>query len=199
MSALRQLKEHLKPGQVYRRADMAKWSNAVDRHLKLLVEEGTLNKVSPGVYSYPKKVSFGQVPPDDEKLVSSFLKSDDFLLVSPNAYNGLGVGTTQLYTERVVYNRKRHGKFTLAGRVYDFRMKPYFPKVLSKEFLLVDLVNNIDKLAEHKNTVLGNVSELCTSLNTNALLKMAEQYGLVRTRKFFEQTLKTAGADLVSA
>ena len=199
MSALRQLKKHLKPGQVYRRAELAKWSNAVDRHLKQLVEEGTLNKVSPGVYSYPKNVSFGQVPPDDEKLVSSFLKSDDFLLVSPNSYNGLGVGTTQLYTEQVVYNRKRHGKFTLAGRVYDFRMKPYFPKVLSREFLLVDLVNNVDKLAEHKKTVLDNVSELCSSLNTSVLLKMAEQYGLVRTKKFFEHTLKTAGASLVSA
>jgi len=117
----------------------------------------------------------------------------------PNAYNGLGVGTTQLYPEQVVYNRKRHGKFTLAGRVYDFRMKPYFPKALSREFFLVDLVNNVDKLAEHKKTVLDNVSELCTSLNTNALLKMAKQYGLVRTRKFFEQTLKTAGADLVRA
>lgn len=81
---------------------MAKWSYAVDRHLKLLVEEGTLKKVLPGVYSYPKKVSFGQVPPDDENLVSSFLKSNDCLSVNPNAHNGLGVGTMQLYTEQVV-------------------------------------------------------------------------------------------------
>ena len=51
-------------------------------------------------------------------------------------------------------------------------MKPYFPKALPRKFLLVDLVNNMDKLAEHKNTVLGNVGDLCTSLNTNALLKM---------------------------
>jgi hypothetical protein len=37
-----------------------------------------------------------------------------FLLTSPNAYNTLGVGTTQLYDKTVVYNHKRHGHFMLA-------------------------------------------------------------------------------------
>ncbi len=37
------------------------------------------------------------------------------LLASPNAYNSLGVGTTQLYDKTVVYNHKRHGEFH-AGR-----------------------------------------------------------------------------------
>ena len=189
MSALNQVKRHLKPGQVYRRADVARWSNAVDRHLKELVEEGTLNKVSPGVYSYPKTASFGRVPPEDKKLVKAFLKSDDFLLLSPNAYNALGVGTSQLYNEQIVYNRKRHGKFRLAGRVYDFRMKPYFPKALTKEFLLVDLVNNVNHLAEHQESVLRKVREVSASLNPRKLLKAAEVYGSVRAKKLFKREL----------
>ena len=126
----------------------ASGEGASGRHLKQLVEDGTLKKVSSGIYSYQKKASFGRVPAEDSTLVKAFLKSDDFLLVNPNAYNALGVGTTQLYNEQVVYNRKRHGKFTLDGRVFDFRVKPYFPKALSKEFLLVDLVNNVKYLAE---------------------------------------------------
>ncbi|RYG31935.1 hypothetical protein EON81_21775, partial [bacterium] len=36
-----------------------------------------------------------------------------FLVTSPNAYNTLGVGTTQLYNKKTVYNHKRHGNFTL--------------------------------------------------------------------------------------
>lgn len=72
-------------------------------------------------------------------------------MVSPNAYNSLGVGTTQLYDKTVVYNHKRHGTFSLGGRNFEFRMKPTFPKALSKEFLLVDLVNNLDRLAERRN------------------------------------------------
>src|SRR3984893_17405908 len=126
MTKLDALKKHLRPGQVYRREDLARWSNAVDRHLKQLVKDGTLTKLSGGLYAYPKETDFGKAPPDDRTLVKTFLKDDRFLLASPNAYNRLGVGTTQLYDKTVVYNHKRHGTFTLGGRTFEFRMKPTF-------------------------------------------------------------------------
>lgn len=185
MFALDELKQHLKPGQVYRRVDLAQWSNAVDRHLRLLVKDGTLQKVSQGVYAYPKKTSFGKAAPEDYKLVEAFLKTDDFLLFSSNAYNALGVGTTQLYNEQVVYNRKRHGKFKLGNRIFNFQMKPYFPKEVSKEFLLVDLVNNVNKLAEEHDVVLERVSHVAANMNSSSLKKDAQLYGGVRARKLF--------------
>ena len=69
------------------------------------------------------------------------------------------VGTTQLYDKTVVYNHKRHGNFSLGGRKFDFRVKPSLPRTLSREFLLVDLVNNLDRLAESKKEVLARVKE----------------------------------------
>lgn len=190
MSAkLNELKKHLRPGQVYRRADLLAWSNAVDRHLKQLVEDGTLTKLSQGVYLYPKKTAFGEAPADDEKLVEAFLKDHRFLLTSPNAYNALGLGTTQLYNETVVYNHKRHGRFKLGGRFFDFRVKPYFPKTLSKEYLLVDLVNNLDRLAENTDRLLQRVREKLATMDTRNLARMAREYGNVRTRKFFDNAL----------
>lgn len=185
MTALARLKSHLRPGQVYRRADLACWSNAVDRHLRQLVETGALQKVAPGLYACPKKTSFGRVTPEDEKLVQAFLKSDDFLLFSPNAYNALGVGTTQLYNRQVVYNRKRHGQFTLGSRVYDFQIKPYFPKTVSEVFLLVDLVNNLERLAESEQEVLARVKVVAARLDNASLLRAANRYGGVRARKLF--------------
>ena len=113
MAALNELKKKLRPGQVYRRADLARWSNAVDRHLRELVEEGRLVKVSGGLYRTPKKTRFGEAPADPAKLIERFLKDDRFLLVSPNAYNALGVGATQLYNETTVYNAKRRGRLEL--------------------------------------------------------------------------------------
>src|SRR5690348_17174695 len=154
MTGLQALKKHLRPGQVYRREDLAQWSNAVDRHLKQLQEDGTLTKLAPGLYSFPKETVFGKSPAADEELVETFLRDHRFLLASPNAYNSLGVGTTQLYNKTVVYNHKRHGEYALGGRKFEFRMKPAFPKKLTREFLLVDLVNNLDRLAESKNEVL---------------------------------------------
>jgi hypothetical protein len=189
MTKLQEFKKHLRPGQVYRREVLAQWSNAVDRHLKQLVTEGTLTKLAPGLYLYPKETVFGKAPADDRKLVGTFLKDHRFLLASPNAYNNLGVGTTQLYNRTVVYNHKRHGDFSLGGRVFEFRVKPSFPNTLSREFLLVDLVNNLDRLAESKTEVLARVKERAPSFDVPRLQRAARNYGTVRTKKFFSQAL----------
>jgi hypothetical protein len=189
MTKLEEFKKHLKPGRVYRRAELAQWSNAVDRHLKRLVSDGTLRKLAGGLYLYPKATVFGKAPAEDDKLVRSFLKGDSFLLASPNAYNGLGAGTTQLYDKTVVYNRKRHGEIELGGRRFDFRVRP-FPKRLTSEFLLVDLVNNVDRLAESKHEVLARVKERAANYKPARLQKAAREYGNVRTQKFFANALK---------
>ncbi|MGA8616730.1 MAG: hypothetical protein WB760_34540 [Xanthobacteraceae bacterium] len=189
MTKAQELKRHLRPGQVYRREDLARWSNAVDRHLKQLVGDGTLTKLAGGLYLYPKETAFGKAPPEDDKLVGTFLKDDRFLLASPNAYNSLGVGTTQLYDKTVVYNHKRHGGFVLGGRKFDFRMKPSFPKKVSREFLLIDLVNNLDQLAESRNEVLARVKQKVSTFDVPKLQRAAHAYGNVRTKKFFTDAL----------
>jgi hypothetical protein len=189
MTKLEQLKRHLKPGRAYRRADVARWSTSVDRHLKQLVESGTLKKLSGGLYAYPKETVFGQAPAKDSDVVSAFLKDDRFLLASPNAYNSLGVGTTQLYDRTVVYNHKRHGDFQLGGRKFAFRVKPRFPKSLTNEFLLVDLVNNLDQLAEAKDEVLRRVGERAAAANSPRLRRAVRDYGNERTKKFFDRVL----------
>lgn len=185
MRKLDTLKKRLRPGQVYRRADLLRWSNAVDRHLKQLVTEGTLTKLSGGLYYYPKPTSFGAAPADDEKLVKAFLKDHRFLLTTPNAYNALGVGSTQLYNKTVVYNHKRHGRFRLGKREYDFRVKPHFPRTLSEEFLLVDLVDNLDRLAEAGSSLLEGVRRKAAHADRKALATAVREYGGVKARKFF--------------
>jgi hypothetical protein len=192
MRKLEQLKHHLKPGQAYRRADLARWSTSVDRHLKQLVESGTLKKLSGGLYAYPKETAFGPAPASDKDVVGAFLKDDTFLLASPNAYNSLGVGTTQHYDKTVVYNHKRHGEFQLGNRKFAFRVKPRFPKSLTKEFLLVDLVNNVDQLAEAKNEVLERVVQRAAASDRRRLRRAVREYGNERTKKFFDRALRAS-------
>lgn len=189
MFRLHELKKHLRPGQVYRRADLAQWSSAVDRHLRRLQEEGALTKLSGGLYYCPQKTAFGTAPADDKTLVRAFLKDSRFLLTSPNAYNALGVGTTQLYNSTLVYNHKRHGRFELGGRVFDFRMKPHFPATVTPEFLLVDLVNNLKELAEDHDELIGRVQEKAAAMDAGALSSAVRQYGGAAARKFFARTL----------
>ncbi|OYX33908.1 MAG: hypothetical protein B7Y99_06595 [Caulobacterales bacterium 32-69-10] len=178
MSKFDQFKAKLRPGQTYRRADLAQWSTAVDRHLKEAVQAGVLTKLAGGLYYAPKQTVFGKAPPE---------------LASPNAYNALGVGTTQLHNKTVVYNHKRHGKFALGGRTYDFRMKPAFPKKLSREFLLVDLVNNLDQLGESADEVLERVKARLAASDTARVKKAVQSYGSERAKKFFARALAEVG------
>jgi hypothetical protein len=190
MSKLTELKKHLKRGGVYRRADLEQWSNAVDRHLLALLKEGTLQKLSQGLYYYPKESVFGSTPPEEEALVRGFLKDDYFLVTSPNDYNSLGVGTTQLYNKRVVYNHKRHGEFTLGGKSFTFLAKPRFPKKVTEEFLLVDLLNNLEKLAEDPETVLKNVASKVRTMDSKKLVRSASDYGTVKAKAFLAPLFK---------
>lgn len=83
MSKLEELKMHFKRGQVYRHDDLSKWSKLIDRHLDTLVKEDTLQKLSQGLYYYPKISTFGKTPPEEAILIRSFLKGDTgiFLLL----------------------------------------------------------------------------------------------------------------------
>jgi hypothetical protein len=192
MKQLQHLNEKLKPGKTYRRSDLAKWSKSVDRHVRELVEKGVLKKLQNGLYYHPKESVFGSVPPEEQQLVRAFLKDDNFLLTSPNSYNSLGLGTTQLYNTMVVYNQKRHGQFKLGGRTFDFQRKYNFPKKLSEEFLLVDLMNNLDSVAEDHEQLKVRVKNRAQSMGVRKLKQNVEKYGKVSTRKFFEPVLTSA-------
>ncbi len=185
MARLDELKKYLKRGKVYRRSDLVKWSKSVDRHLEALVEDGTLQKLSQGLYYFPEESAFGNTPPEEETLIKSFLKDDRFLLTSLNAYNSLGVGTTQLYNQRTVYNHKRHGDFKLGNKNFSFRVKPHFPKKATPEFLLVDLVNNLDALAEDPKELLKNISWKARTMDAKKLERSVSEYGNARAKRIF--------------
>jgi hypothetical protein len=184
------LKQHIKPGEVYRRSDLEYYSNAVDRHLSLLTRDGTLMKMGQGLYYAPKTSKFGIVPPNDHDLVERFLKDKSFLLVSPNAYNSLGLGLSQLYNTTWVYNHKRHGEFVLNGRNFLFKLKSAFPATLSREFLIIDLLNNLDELAEDQDQVIKTFQKNVDRFETQELIKMAQQYGSGTTKKLLKPVLR---------
>jgi hypothetical protein len=177
------LADELQAGRVYRREDLARLSNSVDRHLSQLVSKGTLKKLAQGLYYAPKQSSFGPLPPTDEQVVKGFLRDNEFLVFSPSSYNMVGLGTTQLYNNTLVYNHKRHGVFKLGNRQFHFRVKPRFPKKLTPEFLYVDLLNNLDELAEDRDSVLSQARTKLLSFNQSLLQKALDSYGNMATRK----------------
>jgi len=177
------LRQHIKQGEVYRRSHLEYYSTAIDRHLAQLTKDGTLVKLKQGLYYATKQSKFGVVPPNDRQIVERFLKDDDFLLVSPNLFNSLGLGLTQLYNTIWVYNHKRKGEFQLNGKTFEFKLKSSFPKSITREYLLVDLLNNMEKLAEDQNKTLNILSKNMGRFNADALMKVTQIYGNGKTKR----------------
>ncbi|OYZ13503.1 MAG: hypothetical protein B7Y39_17475 [Bdellovibrio sp. 28-41-41] len=177
----------MEEGKVYRRADLSKHSPSLDRHLDKLIKENRLQKVSAGLYLRPNTSAFGTLPANDNSLVHSFLKDDRFLINSFNNYNQLGLGLTQLYNSQVVYNYRRHGEFELAGKKFFFKRIPKFPRQLTKEYLLVDMLNNLKNLAEDENVVVDSFLANKDKFDAKKVLSVAKQYGRPKTKKLLEK------------
>ena len=158
----------------------------MDRELANLVKEGFIKKLSGGLYVKPERSRFGELPPTDKELVCAFLNDDHFLLMSFNHYNSLDLGLTQLRNETLVYNRKRHDELNLDSKKFVFKRKSEFPKKLSKEFLLVDMLNNLNSLGEDKNDILDRIQNKKNTFDKNKISMMAKKYGKVGVKKIIK-------------
>jgi hypothetical protein len=189
---MKSLRQHIQQGEVYRRSNLEYYSTAIDRHLAQLTKDGTLIKLNHGLYYAPKQSKFGIVPPDDRQVVECFLKDEHFLLVSPNVFNTLGLGLTQLYNTTWVYNHKRKGEFQLNGKTFEFKLKSTFPKTVSKEYFLVDLLNNLENLAEDQQQIAEKLPANIRSFDTDALVQVTQQYGTGKTKRILKSILRNA-------
>jgi hypothetical protein len=184
------LRQYIQEGEVYRRSDLDYFSTAIDRHLAQLTEEGTLVKLSHGLYYAPKQSKFGVLPPDEKQLIGRFLQDEDFLLVSPNSFNSLGLGLTQLYNTTWVYNHKRNGEVKLNGKTFEFKRRSSFPKAITREFLLVDLLNSLEDLAESTTSILEILPNCLSTFDTGVLLTTSQKYGTGKTNRILKTILR---------
>ena len=180
---------HMKSGVVYRRVGLLPYSTNLDRDLNTLVAQNKLKKPAPGLYYKPKISRFGLLPPSDEALVKAFLKKP-FLMYSWNDYNTLGLGLTQLYNQIIVYNTERHEEITLGNRKFAFkRPNNGFPTRLTREFLLVDLLNNAKYLTEDVEHLESKIKTRLGEFDHQLLLQLAEQHGKIHTQKLIASLL----------
>ena len=187
MTSAQKLGSSMRPQRIYRRSDLTGLSTSVDRDLKTLVEQGRVKKLHGGLYYRPRKNPFGFTPLRDEELVRAFLKTGDFLLTSYNHFNQLGLGLTQLYNESLVYNHKRAGVYTLGDKRFRFLLVPAFPRKLSKEYLLVDLLNNLNRLPDNADRVRRNLPSHLCEFDPNKLRECAERYGRPSARRILQE------------
>lgn len=66
------------------------------------------------------------------------------------------------------------------------------PAKLTQEVLLVDLLQNLDRLAENKSEVLPRALRRARDMNPSRLTKAARDFGSVRAERLVSQALEAA-------
>lgn len=80
----------------------------------------------------------------------------------------------------------------LGNRMVTFERRYNIPRRLSPEFLLVDLVNELDQLAEDREVVLSRVREKAKEMPPKKLSRAVSLYGKYSTQKKFQEMLQRA-------
>lgn len=176
--------------KAYKSKELNRWSSNLSRDLKELEEKNLLTNAGHGIYYQSEKLGSFNLPVDENSLLEKFLNDSKFMTRTYGEYNDLRLGTTQHTPNLVlVYNKKRDGVFTLDGKTYVFKRKK-FPSKNFDEFLLVDMLNNLENLGEDKNFILDNLKKRWASnfeLDKKVILFQAKRYGKYWVKKFFEK------------
>jgi hypothetical protein len=69
-------------------------------------------------------------------------------------------------------------------------LKSSFPKKITREYLLVDLINNLDSLAEDASKAINKLQNTLHSFNTDALMRATQQYGTGKTKRILKSMVR---------
>jgi hypothetical protein len=172
----------LEPGRVYRTRDFAKWGKNAPRLAKRLVQEGKLVPLANGLFAHQRQSKFGSVPASDEEVLRAFLGGSRFVFTGPESWNALGLGTTAMFANPLVYNTKRSGTFELGQSKFVLR-RVAFPEVLTPEWYVVDLLENASTVGASLDDLEKALARalVLKRFRTKLLLEMASIYGTKNT------------------
>lgn len=168
---------NLEPGKVYRTSDLARWSANPTRLAARLVDQGELVRLRRGLFAAPRASRWGNVPPSDDALLTSFLGGSPYIVTGPPRWNALGLGATAMFAMPLVYNTLRSGVFDLGGRPFLLR-RVRFPTNPPPEWFAVDLLMNAEQAGASLTALMGALARavLAGRLDRARLQQMAKAY-----------------------
>lgn len=188
-------KPRLATGRVYRTKDLARWGENPSRLAKRLTRDRKLVQLRQGLFYRPRQSRFGVVPPDDRELMRAFLEGGPFLFTGPGRWNALGLGSTAVFADQLVYNTKRSGVFRFGNRRFVLR-RVRFPRDPTPEWFAVDLIENRGMAGVGLDELEKGLRRAVASgrLGAAELRRAAERYGTRRTESLVDRTLESAMA-----
>jgi len=185
----------LEAGRAYRTEDLARWGTNPGRLARRLVREGRLREAARGLYYAPVPSKFGLAPAADQELLRAFLDDEPYLISGPPRWNTLRLGATALFAATLVYNARRSGDFTIAGRPFVLRREA-FPEHPTPEWFVVDLFDHHDMAGVALSELRANLVATLRLGRWDAarLRSSAEAYGTTRSAALIDEAIQEAGA-----
>ena len=142
--------------------------------LERMYKNKEIEKLSKGIYYFPRITKFGVVPISDEEIISIFTKNNEGMIVGYNLYNKLNL-TTQISKKIIIYSSNVDNDIK---NIRNIEIKNVNIKY-SKEYIKI-----IEMLE-----VLQNFYEI-EDLNYNAFYNYAKEFSTTYNEKFTNNVLK---------
>lgn len=129
-----------------------------------------------------------------QEAIRKFLGSDEFILAGTRAWYGnrVLIGQTLIHCVTTVYNKKIEGVYRIDGVSERCRFfKENFPLTTSREFWLVDILNNIMGLDITESEAVTNIRIRISEnvFNVETLLQECDRYGKEPARTIIAKVL----------
>jgi hypothetical protein len=126
--------------------------------------------------------------------IRKFLGGDEFILAGTRAWygNGVQIGQTLKHCVTTVYNKKIEGVYRIDGVTERCRFfKESFPLTPSREFWVVDILNNIMGLDITESEAITNIRIRIHEnvFNVETLLQECKRYGKEPAKTILAQVL----------
>ncbi len=152
--------------------------SAASKSIERLIKKGIIKRISTGVFYKPKQSAFGELKPDEEKIITPYLFKNGKRIAYITGlllYNKMGL-TTQIPKEiSIASNKKRI--YISRGNIKAKAVKSYV-EVTNKNYKLLELLDALKDFKKipdlNKKSAISILTKILSSLNNKQIKELIE-------------------------
>lgn len=115
--------------------------------LERMYQNNEIAKISKGIYYFPKKTKFGEIPISDNDIISIFVKNNEGMVVGYDLFNKLEL-TTQISKKYLIYSSNVVNKIKNIRNIEIKNVKIEFSKKNIRVIEMFEVLQNFDKIQD---------------------------------------------------
>ena len=138
--------------------------------LERMHKNNEIEKLSKGIYYFPKVSKYGVIPISEEEIISKFTKNNEGMVVGYNLYNKLNL-TTQISKKCTIYSSKIDNEIKNIRNVEIKQVKTKFSKEYINIIELLEVLQNFYEIQDINYIEFYNYAQKCASEYNDVVTK----------------------------